>query len=70
MPVLQQLTPAPPHPQPYDNGFYVGTQAAARINQFLEVDDFYKSTLKPFWNSEKVCQPAPLHLFLHETATR
>jgi hypothetical protein len=39
--------------QPYDNGFYVATQARARIHKFLEVDDFYKSTVKPFWNSDK-----------------
>lgn len=42
------------HLQPYDNGFYVGTQAHARIQKFLEVDDFYKSTVKPFWNSGAV----------------
>jgi hypothetical protein len=51
----------PPHrraTQPYDNGLYVGKQAQSRIRHFLQVDDFYKSTIKPFWNSDKV-QHAP-----------
>jgi hypothetical protein len=47
----------PPHrraTQPYDNGLYVGKQAQSRIQHYLQVDDFYKSTIKPFWNSDKV----------------
>jgi hypothetical protein len=43
-----------PSAQPYNNGFYVASQASHRIRKFLEVDYFYKSTIKPFWNSGKV----------------
>jgi len=50
--------------QPYDNGFYVGTHAQARIRKFLEVDTFYKSTIKPFWNSGMVSRGSVITLKL------